>query len=617
MVFPADPVRNPEMGGSDPAFSVSTTATAAGVLGVERSLTGKRWLMRLADERAALTLAQRLGVAEVVGRVLAGRGVGLDQADAFFDPTLRQLLPDPSRLKDMDAGAERLARAIVEGERIAVFGDYDVDGATSAALLARFLSATGSEARLYVPDRLKEGYGPSAEALLGLKAEGVSVVVTVDCGINAFHALDAAADAALDVIVCDHHAAESRLPRASAVINPNRLDDTSACGDLAAVGVAFLVVVAVNRILRRDGHYAGRPEPDLRQWLDLVALGTVCDMVPLRGVNRAFVVQGLKVMARRANAGIRALADVAGVDETPGTYHAGFVLGPRINAGGRVGEAALGARLLSTDDPDEAAGIARRLDELNRERQRIELRVLDEAIAQIDALDDRERRSAILVAAQEHWHPGVVGIVASRLVERFNRPACVVALHGDLGTGSGRSIQGVDLGAAINAARQAGLLVKGGGHAMAAGFTVERDRLADLRAFLVERLANRVGTPEDTPTLRLDGVLSVSGATAGLSVELAKVGPFGMGNPEPRFVIAGARLAYVSVAGTNHLRCVLVDDHGARLDAMAFRCLDRPLGEALRNHAGAPFHFAGRLQENSWRGRTKSRLVIDDATPVY
>ncbi len=605
------------MGEGDPALSAPATGANSGVLGVERSLTGKRWTMRLANERTGLTLAQRLGVAEVVGRVLAGRGVELDQAESFFNPTLRQLLPDPSQLKDMDAGAERLARAIVEGQRIAVFGDYDVDGATSAALLARFLATTGSGALLYVPDRIKEGYGPNSEALLRLKAEGASVVVTVDCGISAHQALEAAAAAGLDVIVCDHHMAETRLPQACAVINPNRLDDTSACGSLAAVGVAFLVVVAVNRILRRDGYYADRPEPDLRQWLDLVALGTVCDMVPLRGVNRAFVVQGLKVMARRDNIGIRALADVAGIDETPRSYHAGFVLGPRINAGGRVGEAGLGARLLSTDDPQEAASIARRLDDFNRERQKIELRVLDEAIAQIEALDDRERRSAILVAAQEEWHPGVVGIVASRLVERFNRPACVVALKGDLGTASGRSIPGVDLGAAVNAARQAGLLVKGGGHAMAAGFTVARERLAELREFLVERLANRVGTPEDTPTLHLDGVLSVSGASAGLLAELAKVGPFGMGNPEPRFVIANARLAYVNVAGTNHLRCVLVDDRGTRLDAMAFRCLDRPLGAALRNHAGALFHFAGKLQENSWRGQTKPRFVIDDAAPVF
>ena len=603
------------MPGSDPARSQPTGDSAPAVLGIERSLTGRRWVMRLADDRAALALTQRLGVAEVVGRVLAGRGVAVDQADAFFNPTLRQLLPDPSRLKDMDVGAARLAKAIVDGERIAVFGDYDVDGATSAALLARFLAATGSAARLYVPDRLKEGYGPNAAALLGLRAEGVAVVVTVDCGIAAHQALEAAGAAGLGVIVCDHHAADGRLPPACAVINPNRLDDTSGHGHLAAVGVAFLLAVATNRILRADGHYRGRAEPDLRQWLDLVALGTVCDLVPLKGVNRAFVAQGLKVMARRANAGIRALADVAGVDEAPGTYHAGFVLGPRINAGGRVGEAALGARLLSTEDPQEAAAIAKRLDDFNRERQRIELQVLEQALAQVGAPDNGAGGSPLLVVAGENWHPGVVGIVASRLVERFNRPTFVVALGDEFGTGSGRSIPGIDLGAAVNAARQAGLLVKGGGHAMAAGFTVARDTFADLRRFFAERLADRVA-PEAGPAVRVDGVLTVSGASIALLADLAKVGPFGMGNPEPRFVVAGARLAYGAVAGANHLRCTLVDERGSRLDAIAFRCVDQPLGAALRHHAGAPLHCAGRLQLNSWRGVTKPRLVIDDAAPV-
>ncbi|MGF1641136.1 MAG: single-stranded-DNA-specific exonuclease RecJ [Rhodospirillales bacterium] len=601
------------MAPSQPALA-GPVADAA-VLGVERSMTGRRWVMRISDGRTALALAQRLDVPEVVGRVMAGRGVAIDEADAFLSPTLRRLLPDPSALRDMDAAAERLANAIVGGERIAVLADYDVDGATAAALLARFLAAVGSRTRLYVPDRLREGYGPSGEALRALKGEGTAIVVTVDCGISAHEALDAAADAGLEVIVCDHHAADGPLPRAVALINPNRPDDDSGCGHLAAVGVAFLLVVAVNRVLRRMGHYRGRPEPDLRQWLDLVALGTVCDQVPLRGVNRAFVAQGLKVMAGRANTGLRALADLAGVREVPGTYHAGFVLGPRINAGGRVGEADLGARLLSTDDHEEAATIAHRLEAYNRERQQIEALVLDAALTQIEAGDPAVTGAPLFVAAGEHWHPGVIGIVASRLVERFGRPVLVVAFEDGCGTGSGRSIPGIDLGAAVNAARRAGLLIKGGGHAMAAGFTVARAGFDDLRRFLQDWVDDRRLTTPD-PMLPMDGTLTVSGASSELLATLARVGPFGSGNPEPRFVVAGARVDCVATVGVNHLRCALVDERGTRLDGFAFRCLDRPLGEALRRHGGAPLHVAGRLQANTWRGGGRPRLVIDDAAPT-
>ena len=460
------------------------SGAASSFLGVEQSLKGKRWRLQAVDERKAQALAQRLQLPEIVGRILAGRGVELDDAGSFLDPTLRETLPDPSRFKDMDAGAARLARAVMEGERVAVFGDYDVDGATSAAVLCRFFSAVGSGARIYVPDRLKEGYGPNAEALLRLKDEGVSVVITVDCGINAHDALDTAATAGLDVVVVDHHAADSRLPAAAAVINPNRLDEPGTFGHLAAVGVSFLLAVAVNRALRTAGWYRERPEPDLRQWLDLVALGTICDMVPLKGVNRAFVVQGLKVMARRTNAGIRALADLTGQDQPPEVYHAGFVFGPRINAGGRVGKSELGARLLATDDADEAMALARQLDAFNGDRQRIEAEVLEQALSLVAEQGGRDDGPPLIVAAGEGWHPGVLGIVASRLVERFNRPACVLAFDGDRGTGSARSVAGFDLGAAVNAARQTGLLVKAGGHAMAAGFTVERSRLGDFQAFM-------------------------------------------------------------------------------------------------------------------------------------
>ena len=590
-------------------------------LGVARSLTGRRWLARLADERAAMALAQRLQVPEIVGRVLAARGVGVDEADTFLNPALKTLLPDPGELKGMEEGTGRLAAAIVAGERIAVFGDYDVDGATSAALLARFFAAVGGRCETYIPDRLREGYGPNEAALLRLRESGVSVVVTVDCGTSAHGPLEAAAAAGLDVIVVDHHEAEARLPRAVAVINPNRVDETSPHRQLAAVGVAFLLVVGLNRVLRQAGWYgarpAGRPEPDLMQWLDLVALGTICDVVPLTGVNRALVAQGLKVMARRKNPGLRALADVAGMTEAPGTYHAGYILGPRINAGGRVGQADLGVRLLTTGDADEADAIARRLDDLNRERREIEAAVFEHALARAEACEEQTPGVPLIFAAGEGWHPGVIGIVASRLKERFNRPACVVALDGGKGSGSGRSVSGVDLGAAIIAARQAGLLVKGGGHAMAAGFTVEKSRLDELIGFLTQRVADAVGDRAPVPSLLLDGALTVAAASKDLVSILSRVGPFGSGNPEPRFAIAAARLVYTDVVGGNHLKCTLAGADGGRINAIAFRGLDTDLGPALLNHDGAPFHVAGRLRVNTWRGHSAVEFHIDDAAPAW
>ena len=564
-----------------------------------------------------MALAQRLQVPEIVGRVLSARGVGVNEADTFFNPALKTLLPDPGDLKGMDDGAGRLAAAVIAGERIAVFGDYDVDGATSAALLSRFFAAVGGRCETYIPDRLREGYGPNEAALLGLGEKGVSVVVTVDCGTSSHGPLEAAAAAGLDVIVVDHHEAEARLPRAVAVINPNRVDETSPHRQLAAVGVAFLLVVGLNRVLRQAGWYGARPEPDLMQWLDLVALGTICDVVPLTGLNRALVAQGLKVMARRNNPGLKALADVAGMTEAPGTYHAGYILGPRINAGGRVGQADLGVRLLTTGDVDEAATIAGRLDDLNRERREIESAVFEHALAGAEASEKQTPGAPLIFAAGEGWHPGVIGIVASRLKERFNRPACVVALDGGTGSGSGRSVSGVDLGAAVIAARQAGLLVKGGGHAMAAGFTVERHRLDELIGFLTRRVADAVGDQAPVPSLRLDGALTVAAASKDLVSTLARVGPFGSGNPEPRFAIAAARLVYVDVVGGNHLKCTLAGADGGRIKAIAFRALDSDLGPALLSHDGAPFHLAGRLRVNTWRGHSAVEFHIDDAAPAW
>jgi single-stranded-DNA-specific exonuclease len=585
--------------------------TAQALLGVERSLCGRRWRQRDGDERQGLALAQRLSLPEVVGRLLASRAVSADAAATYLNPTLRALLPDPSLFRDMDRAVARLMQAITEGEGIAVFGDYDVDGATSAALLHRFFAAAGIAVRLYIPDRLTEGYGPNAPALLRLREQGVSVVITVDCGITAFAALEAAAAAGLSVIVLDHHVAEPQLPRAAAVVNPSRLDETAGHRQLAAVGVTFLLVVALNRALRAAGWYGdARAEPDLLQWLDLAALGTVCDVVPLTGINRALVGQGLKVMARRRNIGLAALADVAGLKEPPGTYHVGFVLGPRINAGGRIGAADLGVRLLTTEDAAEAAALARRLDALNAERRAVEQAVLDAAIAQIEG--ESERHCALVMASAEGWHSGVIGIVAGRLKERYNRPACVVATANGVGKGSGRSVPGLDLGSAVIAARQAGLLINGGGHAMAAGFTVASDRVAALRDFLGERLSAATGGPIE-PVLEIDGTIAAAAATVELAQLVARLGPFGSGNPEPRFAVADLRVLRSEVVGEGHVRAILAGNGATRLKAMAFRSADRPLGQALLRGGGAPLHLAGSLRLESWQDRTSVSLVVDDA----
>jgi len=583
-------------------------------LGVERSLGGRRWRQRRADDRQGLAIAQRFGIPELVGRLLAARDVTIDSAASFLSPTLRELLPDPAGFRDMDRAVERLLQAITRNEKIAVFGDYDVDGATSAALLHRFFAAIGVAVRLYIPDRLIEGYGPNAPALLRLREEGVAVVITVDCGITAFAALGAAEAAGLAVIVLDHHVAEPQLPPAAAVVNPNRLDETAGHRQLAAVGVTFLLVVALNRALRAAGWYGhGRAEPDLKAWLDLVALGTVCDVVPLTALNRALVGQGLKVMAWRGNIGLAALADVAGLKETPGAYHAGFVLGPRINAGGRVGAADLGVRLLTTADPAEAAALARQLDALNTERRALEQAVLDAAIAHVEGQRTPER--ALVFASGAGWHPGVIGIVAGRLKERYGRPACVVATADGIGKGSGRSVSGLDLGSAVIAARQAGLLINGGGHAMAAGFTVAAERVADLAAFLNERMASAAGGPV-VPLLDIDGAIAGAAATPELAQMVERLAPFGSGNPEPRFAVTDLRVVRGEVVGDGHVRLLLAGNGGTRLKAIAFRSADGPLGQALLSGGGAPFHLAGNLRPDNWQDREGAQLIVDDGAPA-
>jgi len=593
--------------------STLDTISPAAYLGVEHSLLGKRWRARLADESVAAAIARAHGLPAIVCRVLAARGVFPKDCEAFLEPTLKRHLPDPSHLIDMDKAVERIVRAITVGETVGVFGDYDVDGASAAALLVRFFAALGRSVPVYVPDRIAEGYGPNAAALLKLKASGCAVVVTVDCGTAAHAPLAAAREAGLDVIVIDHHVADAALPDAFAIVNPNRKDETSEHRGLCAAGVAFLLIVAVNRALRAAYWYGeGHPEPDLRAWLDLVALGTICDVVPLTGVNRALVAQGLKVMAARRNPGLAALAEIAGVKAEPDAYTSGFVFGPRVNAGGRVGEAGLGARLLSTDDPAEALALAQRLDRYNAERKTIEAGVQRAALKLAEA--QAAAGEPVIVVAGEGWHPGVIGIVAGRMKERFNRPACVIALDGRTGKGSGRSVPGFSLGPAIIAAHHAGLLLGGGGHAMAAGFTVAEDRIDGLRKFLADRALAELGGALPAPTLGLDGVLECAGATCDLVDLIERAGPFGSGNPRPRFAFPAAQVIRAEVVGADHVRCFLFSQSaGVRLKAIAFRSAGTELGKALLERGALPLHIAGHLRAETWNGTRSAELTIEDA----
>jgi single-stranded-DNA-specific exonuclease len=585
-------------------------------LGVEASVRGLRWRERLdpAAAKTAAAISQRHGLPELLGRVLASRGVAVDEVPVVLDPSIKALMPDPSTLRDMDRGAARLADAILRRERIAVFGDYDVDGACSSALMQRFIRAHGLDARIYIPDRMLEGYGPNPTAIETLARDGAKLIVTVDCGTTSFAPLAVAGPLGADVVVVDHHQADERLPDVAAVINPNRQDDLSGLGHLCAAGVTFMLLVATARHLRLRGYYAAEtPAPDLLALLDLVALATVCDVVPLKGLNRAFVTRGLLVMRQRRNTGLKALADAAGLAVAPTPYHLGFVLGPRINAGGRIGDAALGARLLATDDEMEAARIAVVLDKLNRERKAVEAQMLDEAVALADGLVEADADVPLLLLGSENWHKGVVGLVASRLVERFRRPACAIAWDSkDEGTGSLRSIDGVDIGAAVRAAVEAGYLKKGGGHAMAAGLTVGRAQLADLAAFLRERLAATTGVARSAATLDLDGALTPASVTDELMALIDRAGPYGQGNPQPRFAFPAHRVKFAKLVGEAHVRCVLEGGDGSRLDAVAFRAADQAVGTALLGASGMPLHVAGHLRRDTWGGRNRRELVIED-----
>ncbi len=595
---------------------MNTVSSETPFLGVSRSVLGRRWDLRAGNDALVASLVREAGISDAVARVLAARGVDALAAPDFLRPTLKVLMPDPSGFADMDRAAARIVAAIRNGEALAVFGDYDVDGATSSALLMRFFRSIGVATTVYIPDRRAEGYGPNTPALLKLREQGIKVVVTVDCGITAFEPLAAARDAGLDIIVVDHHKAEVALPAAAAVVNPNRLDDVSGQGHLAAVGVAFLLSVAVNRALRADGWYAvkGIAEPDLRALLDLVALGTVCDVVPLRGLNRAFVVQGLQVMARGGNVGLTALSRVARIDTKPTAYHLGFLLGPRVNAGGRVGQAELGTRLLSTEDADEAAALALRLDEFNAARKDIEAAVLRDAIEYVETQVDPD--DPVIFAIGKDWHPGVIGIVAGRLRERYDRPACVVALDGGMAKGSGRSMAGIDLGRAILGARESGHLFNGGGHAMAAGFTVMEESIPAFTAYVQNEVQRQLQGERLLPSLSLDGALAVSAVTSDLVAELECVAPFGSGNDEPRFAVVDAQIAKADIVGSGHVRCFLSGRSGGRLKAIAFNCADSDLGHLLLTAAGRRLHLAGTIRADTWQGRTDAQLVIDDAAPA-
>jgi single-stranded-DNA-specific exonuclease len=589
-------------------------------LGVERSATGRAWRDRL-DERGnarSLAIAQRHGLDELLARIVAGRNVDAGGVTAYLDPTVKRLMPDPDVIAGMTAAAGRLADAAERSETVAIFGDYDVDGATSVAVLAGFLRAAGIEALIHIPDRIFEGYGPNVEAIQALAGRGATLLVTVDCGTTSIEPLAEARRLGLDCVVIDHHQADETLPPAAAIVNPNRLDDLSGLGHLAAVGLVFLTVVATNRELRRRGFWnANRPEPALIDFLDLVALGTVADVVPLRDLNRAFVAKGLIAMRRRERVGLTALVDAARLSGPPEPWHLGFALGPRINAGGRIGRADLGARLLLCEDPVEAAALAAELDKLNHERQVIEKAAVAEAEAEALASLGTEDNGAVIVTASPGWHPGVVGLVAARLKERFGRPAFVIALGpGEFGTGSGRSIAGVDLGRAVRQAVASGLLAKGGGHAMAAGVTLRRDALGAFRAFLEENLGSAVVAARRDDTLLVDGAVTARGATAELFAMLATAGPFGAGNPEPVIVLPAHTLAYAEEFGQAHVRARLRSGDGAMINAVAFRAVGQKLGEAMAKSRGSNIHLAGTLAVDRWQGEERVQLRILDVAPA-
>ena len=586
------------------------SASPAAAFGVARSLSGRRWRLLSADASAVQTLVNAAGVSEVLARLLLARGVTPDTAAAYLNPTLKQSLPEPLTLKDMDRVVARAQAAIERGEKIAIFGDYDVDGSTSAALLSEFFSTVGTPPRIYIPDRMTEGYGPNEKALLQLQADGAALVITVDCGAGAVAPLTAARNAGLDVVILDHHAVEA-APPCVAHVNPNQPGDASGLGHVCAAGITFLFVVALNRSLRESGWYRTKNimEPDLFAFVDLVGLATICDVVPLTGLNRAFVRAGLSRLARLDRPGLAALAALAEIEPPFTPYHLGYIFGPRINAGGRVGRSSLGVDLLLARTDAAAADFARKLNIHNRERQAIEKLILDEAIA----LAGTQANSPFLFVASEGWHAGVVGIVAGRLKDRFGRPSFVAGFEGGLGRGSARSVAGMDIGAAVRAARENKLIDSGGGHAMAAGFTLRPEQSEPFRAFLAEEFSKSSAQFAAANEVSIDAIVSPAGAAIALVEELAQAGPFGAGNSEPLVVLADVQIKFADIVGKEHIRLRLCGADGATLDAIAFRTTDTALGKGLRAARGRVIHAVGRLRADEWNGRTRVQLQLEDA----
>ncbi|UPK40016.1 single-stranded-DNA-specific exonuclease RecJ [Bradyrhizobium sp. 186] len=602
-----------------PATALPVEAPQA-FLGVARSLTDKLWRDRLDARGAAKALAivQRHQLPELLARVLAGRGVDIDAVSDFLDPTIRKLLPDPYTVTEMEAAAKRIADAAVRGEKVAIFGDYDVDGATSAALLAWHLRHCGLDPLIHIPDRIFEGYGPNTEAVRALAAKGATLLVTVDCGTTSIEPLAEAKRLGQSVVVIDHHQSGLDLPEVDALVNPNRPDDLSGLGHLAAVGLVLVTLVAVNRELRQRGFWSGEmPEPDLLGMLHHVALGTVADVAPLIGLNRAFVAKGLIAMRRRDHVGHTALMDVARLNGPPEAWHLGFMLGPRINAGGRIGRADLGVRLLLEGDSVEAARIAAELDRLNSERRVIEQAAEAQAEAEALASIGFEDKLGVIVTASEGWHPGVVGLVASRLKEKFSRPAFAIALEpGGIGTGSGRSIAGVDLGKAVRQAVADGILLKGGGHAMAAGVTLRKEKLAEFRAYLESTLARDVAEVRHVNELYIDGAVSARAVTTELAATLNRAGPFGSGNPDVVLALPAHQLVYADEVGQAHLRLRFKSGDGAIVNGIAFRSVGQKLGNALVANRGQQLHVAGSLSVDRYQGAERVQFrVIDVALP--
>ncbi len=587
-------------------------------LGVSQSLSGKAWRGRALDETLAADHARRLGAPDLIGRLLASRGVALEDAQLFLSPTLKDLFPDPSSFADMDVAAEVILDAIVSCRPTAVFADYDVDGGTASAILSRYFRAWGRELILYVPDRLNEGFGPTPFAFRALKAQGAELVVTVDCGAAASEALKLANEIGLDVIVLDHHLMhDEHTPPTRALVNPNRPDCGSKHGFLAAAGVVFVMIAALNRLARKRGLAPPGGLPDPMKWLDLAALGTLCDMAPLQGVNRAFVTRGLAVLERLDNPGLRALAEVAGIEAPKSVYHATFVLGPRLNAGGRIGDPWTAARLLATDDRAEAILLAEKLNHQNAERKEVEAQIQRAALAQVEARLAEKPDAGVLVVGGEGWHPGVIGIVAGRLKEKFHRPAVVIGWGEGLGPvarGSGRSVPGVNLGELISRAAKQGLLLSGGGHAMAAGLSIDPVRIHELRDWLEGETRGATFELAEARVLEIDGALGAGAANASLLDLVERVGPFGSGAPEPLFAVPNIRPGGVRRVGENHIAFDMIGEDGSRLRAIAFRVADGPEGAAIAQ--GGPLHVAGRLRADTWRGKGAVQLEVADIAKV-